>query len=344
MNAMSSELAEARIASAKTWVPILAKYREPFFARSVFELGITLAAFFAFGALAWLSLSVSPLLAMAIACLNGVWLVRVFLIQHDCGHQALFNSRIANDWVGRVAGVLTLTPYDVWRRTHSIHHAHAGNLDRRGIGDVQTLTVAEYRARSWFGRMKYRLYRHPVVMFGLGPAYLFLLDYRLPLGLMRAGLRYWLSSMGTNLMLVVLLSALYYFGSWQVLVFIYLPTVLAGATIGVWLFFVQHQFEETYWGHEPDWQMHDAALMGSSHYRLPQPLRWLTANIGIHHVHHLYSRVPFYRLSEILRDYPALAEAQVLTLRDSLACARLHLWDEAGKRLVSFRDARLISG
>lgn len=343
MNAMSSELAEARIASAKMWVPILAKYREPFFGRSVFELGITLAAFFAFGALAWLSLSVSPLLAMAIACLNGVWLVRVFLIQHDCGHQALFQSRRANDWIGRFTGVLTLTPYDVWRRTHSIHHAHAGNLDRRGIGDVLTLTVDEYKARGWFGRLKYRLYRHPIVMFGLGPAYLFLLDYRLPLGLMNAGWRYWISSMGTNLMLIALLAGLYALGGWQVLAFVYLPTVLTGATIGVWLFFVQHQFEDTYWGHEPEWQMHDAALLGSSHYRLPQPLRWLTANIGIHHVHHLYSRIPFYRLSEILRDYPSLAEAQVLTLRESLACARLHLWDERARKLVSFREARLIA-
>ena len=338
---MTLEMAEAQKASAKMWVPILAKYREPLVGRSLFELAITLGAFLAVWALAWLALSVSPWLALPIALLNGVWLVRVFLIQHDCGHQSLFRSRHANDWVGRIAGVLTLTPYDVWRRTHSIHHAHAGNLDRRGIGDVMTLTVEEYRSRSWFGRLKYRLYRNPVVMFGLGPAYLFLLDYRLPLGLMKSGWRYWASSMGTNLMLIALLSVLYYFGSWQVLVFIYLPTVLSAATIGVWLFFVQHQFEETYWGHEPDWQMHDAALLGSSHYKLPQPLRWLTANIGIHHVHHLYSRVPFYRLSEILRDYPTLAEAQVLTLRESLACARLHLWDEHAKKLVSFRDAGL---
>lgn len=343
MNSMSIELAEAQKASAKLWVPVLARYREPSLARSLFELIVTFAAFLGFWALAWAALAVSPILALGIALLNGVWLVRVFLIQHDCGHQSFFANRQVNDWVGRVAGILTLTPYDVWRKTHSIHHAHAGNLDRRGIGDVMTLTIEEYRSRSWFGRLKYRLYRHPIVMFGLGPAYLFLIDYRLPLGLMTAGWRYWASSMGTNLMLAAVLATLFYFGGWQVIVFIYLPTVIVAATIGVWLFFVQHQFEETYWGREPDWQVHDAALLGSSHYRLPQPLRWLTANIGIHHVHHLYSRIPFYRLSEILRDHPNLAEAQVLTFSESLACARLHLWDEAGKRLVSFREARTIA-
>lgn len=343
MNSMSIELSEAQKASAKLWVPVLARYREPIRGRSLFELIVTFGAFFGFWALAWVSLSVSPLLAFALAVLNGVWLVRVFLIQHDCGHQSFFASRQVNDWVGRFAGIFTLTPYDVWRKTHSIHHAHAGNLDRRGIGDVMTLTIEEYRSRSWIGRLKYRLYRHPVVMFGLGPAYLFLVDYRLPLGLMNAGWVYWASSMGTNLMLAGLLTALYLLGGWQVIVLIYLPTVVVAATIGVWLFFVQHQFEETYWGREPNWQVHDAALLGSSHYKLPQPLRWLTANIGIHHVHHLYSRIPFYRLSEILRDHPVLAEAQVLTLRESFACARLHLWDEAGKRLVSFREARLLT-
>lgn len=343
MNSMSDEFKAAQAASAKRWLPILAKYREPFLGRSVFEVAITLTAFFGFWALAWFSLSISPLLALAISSLNGVWLVRVFLIQHDCGHQSMFQSRTANDWLGRALGVLTLTPYDVWRRTHSIHHAHAGNLDRRGLGDVKTLTVNEYLQRSWWGRLRYRLYRHPLVMFGVGPSYIFLLDYRLPLGLMTAGWRYWISAMGTNLVLLLLLAGFYALGGWQAIAFVFLPPIVVGATIGVWLFFVQHQFEDTYWGVEPEWQLHDAALLGSSHYKLPQPLRWLTANIGIHHVHHLYSRIPFYRLSEILKDYPALAEAQVLTLRTSLSCARLHLWDERKKKLVSFRDATAIA-
>ncbi|MDR7124589.1 fatty acid desaturase [Pseudotabrizicola sp. 4114] len=342
MTMMQNDLAQAQEASARKWVPLLAKYRDPSTPRSLFELAVTMAGFLAFWALAWVALSVSPWLALAIAVLNGFWLVRLFLIQHDCGHQSFFANRDVNDWVGRAIGVLTLTPYTVWKRTHSIHHAHAGNLDRRGIGDVMTLTVEEYHQRSWLGRLMYRAYRHPIVMFGIGPAYLFVLEYRLPLGLMTAGWRYWLSAMGTNLVLAALLTGLFLLGGWQVPVLIFLPTVVSAATIGVWLFFVQHQFEDTYWDQETDWQMHDAALLGSSHYKLPQPLRWMTANIGIHHVHHLYSRIPFYRLSEILRDYPALAEAQVLTLRESLSCARLHLWDEAGRRLITFREARQV--
>lgn len=340
MTMMQNDLAQAQEASARKWVPLLAKYRDPSTKRSLFELTATLGGFVLFWAAAWAALSVSAWLALAIAILNGFWLVRLFLIQHDCGHQSFFVSREVNDWVGRAIGVLTLTPYTVWKRTHSIHHAHAGNLDRRGIGDVMTLTVEEYHKRSWLGRLMYRAYRHPIVMFGIGPAYLFMLEYRLPLGLMTAGWRYWLSAMGTNAILAALVVGLYLLGGWQVLALIFAPTVISAATIGVWLFFVQHQFEETYWDHESDWQMHDAALLGSSHYKLPQPLRWMTANIGIHHVHHLYSRIPFYRLSEILRDYPTLAEAQVLTLRQSLSCARLHLWDDAGRRLVTFREAR----
>lgn len=342
MTMMQNDLAQAQEASARKWVPLLAKYRDPSTKRSLFELAATLTGFLAFWAAAWAALSISPWLAVAIAILNGFWLVRLFLIQHDCGHQSFFASREANDWVGRVIGVLTLTPYTVWKRTHSIHHAHAGNLDRRGIGDVMTLTVEEYHQRGWLGRFLYRAYRHPIVMFGVGPAYLFILEYRLPLGLMTAGWRYWLSAMGTNAVLAGLIVGLYLLGGWQVPVLIFVPTVVAAATIGVWLFFVQHQFEETYWDHDSDWQVHDAALLGSSHYKLPQPLRWMTANIGIHHVHHLYSRIPFYRLSEILRDYPTLAEAQVLTLRESLSCARLHLWDEAGRRLVTFREGRKV--
>lgn len=339
---MKYDLAQAEKASAKIWVPLLAKYRDPSLGRSSFELAVTAGAFFGLWALAWLALPYSTLLALVIACLNGVALVRMFLIQHDCGHQSFFRSRAVNDWLGRFIGLFTLTPYDVWRRTHSIHHAHAGNLDQRGIGDVQTLTVAEYQARSRMGRLRYRLYRHPLVMFVFGPTYLFLLEYRLPLGLMTAGWRYWISAMANNLVLAAAIAAMVAYGGWAAFFAIFLPTTVVACTIGVWLFFVQHQFEDTYWGREPDWQMHDAALMGSSHYRLPQPLRWLTANIGIHHVHHLYSRVPFYRLPEILRDYPVLAEAQVLTIRESISCARLHLWDEAGKRLVSFREARRV--
>lgn len=326
--------------SAREWLRILARYREPSTWRSLFELAATLVPFLGLWVLAWMALSVSAWLAVALAMLNGAFLVRIFIIQHDCGHGAFLGNRRAQDWVGRVLGVLTLTPYAVWRRTHAIHHAYHGNLDQRGIGDVMTLTTEEYRARSGFGRFMYRLYRHPVVLFVLGPSYLFILQNRLPFGLMASGWRYWASAMGTNAMIALALGLIVWFGGLMPVLLIFLPTTVIAATIGVWLFYVQHQFEETHWSRNDEWQIHDAALEGSSHYVLPQPLRWLSGNIGIHHVHHLYSRIPFYRLTEVIRDHRELAEAQRLTIRESLATVKLHLWDDPQGKLISFAEAR----
>ncbi|MCG6111121.1 MAG: fatty acid desaturase [Paracoccus sp.] len=325
--------------SAREWLTTLARYRDPSTPRSLFELAVTLLPLTAVWALAWAALSVSPWLALILAAANGLFLVRIFIIQHDCGHGSFLKNRRAQDWVGRSLGVLTLTPYAVWKRTHAIHHAYHGNLDQRGIGDVMTLTIDEYRARSGFGRFMYRLYRHPMVLFVLGPSYLFILQNRLPLGLMGQR-QYWISAMGTNAAIAVLVALIVWAGGWLPVLVVFLPTVVVAATIGVWLFYVQHQFEETHWSRAEDWQIHDAALEGSSHYVLPQPLRWLTGNIGIHHVHHLYSRIPFYRLSEVIRDHRELAEAQRLTIRESLSAVRLHLWDDPQGKLISFAEAR----
>ena len=306
-------------------------YREPDAWRSWFELAVTVGPFVILWALAWWSL--------AIALVNAAFLLRLFAIQHDCGHGSFFHNRTLADWTGRVLGVLTLTPYDVWRRTHSVHHSTAGNLGRRGMGDVHTLTVAEYRALGPFDRWMYRLYRHPLVLFGLGPGYLFFLQNRIPLGLM-AQARYWVSAMVTNVAIIGALALIGYFGGVMPILLIFLPTTLLAATAGVWLFYVQHQFEDTHWEAEEDWQLHDAALHGSSHYVLPPVLQWLSANIGIHHVHHLNSRIPFYRLPAVLRDHDDLAEGNRMTIRESLRTARLHLWDEDSKRLLSFAEAR----
>ena len=324
------------------WVRVLARYREPSHRRSIAELAVTLVPFAVLMGLAWWALSVSPLLAAALSVVNGAFLVRLFIIQHDCGHNAFFRDRRVNDWIGRALGVLTLTPYDVWRQTHSIHHASTGNLDRRGIGDVATLTVREYTALPRLRRLGYRIYRHPLFLFGLAPAYLFFVQNRLPVGLMRSGAKYWVSAMATNAAIAALLVAGFHFGKGPGVLAIVLPMALVGASVGVWLFYVQHQFEGAHWQRESDWQIHDAALHGSSHYVLPSALRWFTANIGIHHVHHLYSRIPFYRLTEVLKDHPALAGAQRLTLRESLGCARLHLWDEDRGRLLSFAEVRTL--
>jgi len=341
---IDTEAGLSRQESAREWVLKLARYREPSTWRSLFELGVTLGPFLLLWGLAWAAMGISAWLSLAIAVLNGGFLVRIFIIQHDCGHASYFTNRTASDWVGRALGVLTLTPYDVWKRTHSIHHQHHGNLDHRGIGDVLTLTVEEYRARSFWGRLGYRLYRHPVVLFVLGPSYLFILQNRLPIGLMRSGWRYWVSAMGTNAFIAIVVALIVWLGGLMPLLLIYIPTSLIGATIGVWLFYVQHQFEETHWAKSEEWQVHDAALEGSSHYMLPAPLQWITGNIGVHHVHHLYSRIPFYRLTEVLRDHRSLAEAQKLTVRQSLACVKLNLWDEKTQKLMSFRDAERAYG
>jgi acyl-lipid omega-6 desaturase (Delta-12 desaturase) len=320
-------------------VVVLSRYREPSHWRSIWEIVVTVGPFVALWALAWWSVDVSYALAAALSVVNAGFLARLFMIQHDCGHASFFRNRAVSDWIGRVIGVVTLTPYDVWRRTHAAHHAAAGHLDKRGMGDVLTLTVAEYRALPPFQRLRYRLYRHPLVLFGLGPSYLFFLQNRVPVGLMRAGVRYWISAMGTNLAIAAALTAIAYFGGADVLLAVFLPMTVVAASIGVWMFYVQHQFEETSWDHEPAWQLHEAALHGSSHYVLPGVLRWLTANIGVHHVHHLQSRVPFYRLPEILKDHPELAEAQRLTVRESFAGVGMQLWDERSRRLVSFAEA-----
>ncbi|WP_419758777.1 fatty acid desaturase [Acidisoma sp.] len=337
----ATEMQRATKSDDGGWGRKLSPYRKPKTLRGLTELAITAIPFTAL----WLAIAVSIhfglywLYALLVFPAAGL-LVRLFMIQHDCGHDSFFPSRQGNAWVGRAISILTLMPYDQWRRAHAVHHATAGNLDRRGIGDVTTLTVDEYLARSFWGRLGYRLYRHPAVMFGIGPMWLFLLQSRLPVGFMRRGWKPWLSVMGTNLGIALAVGLLIWtIGLWAFLM-IHLPIVLLGATAGVWLFYVQHQFEETHWAEDSDWTIQDAALQGSSHYDLPWGLRWMTANIGVHHVHHLASRIPFYRLPEVLNDYPELRGRGRLTLWKSLSCVGLVLWDDETRRLISFADLR----
>ncbi|MEA2928262.1 MAG: hypothetical protein QOG38_690 [Hyphomicrobiales bacterium] len=317
-------------------------YGQPSNARSIAELAITFLPLAALWAVAWVAVLLGFWwVAALLAVPSAGFLVRLFMIQHDCGHGAFFSDRRANDWVGRVIGVLTLTPYGFWRRSHAIHHATSGNLDRRGIGDLDVLTVEEYLARSRWGRLKYRLYRNPVVMFGIGPAFHFLVQQRVPVGLLRAGWQPWASAMATNVVIALIVAPLIWFVGVRALLIVHLPVSLLAGSIGVWLFYVQHQFEHTSWDEDDAWMLHEAALHGSSHYDLPAVLRWFTANIGVHHVHHLCSRIPYYRLPRVLRDYPELRDVGRLTLLDSFRCVRLVLWDDVQRRLVSFREVRL---
>jgi acyl-lipid omega-6 desaturase (Delta-12 desaturase) len=339
--AMTSPLPNAaRRKSETVWLKRLMPYRTPNGWRGLFELAITA-----------LPLAVLWTLSSVLVA-NGHWwglvftvpaagfLLRLFMIQHDCGHGAFFGKRKLDDWVGRVIGVLTLTPYDTWRRSHAIHHASSGNLDARGIGDVMTLTLREFAALGFWGKLGYQLYRHPAVMFGLGPIYLFILQHRVPVGLMREGPQPWISTMGTNLAIAALVVAIIWLLGVVTFLTVHLPIILMAAVAGVWLFYVQHQFEETQWDGQADWQFEPAALHGSSYYDLPAPLRWLTANIGIHHVHHISSRVPYYRLPQVLRDFPELKQIGRISIGESLRGVKLVLWDETRRRLISFREAR----
>ncbi|WP_198507695.1 fatty acid desaturase [Qipengyuania seohaensis] len=311
--------------------------------RSIFELALT---FLLFAACWWIAVFGTTrgnyLALIAVAPAAGL-LLRLFIIQHDCGHGAFFARRQANDRVGSALGVLTMTPYLVWKRAHAVHHATSGNLDARGMGDIDTLTVREYRARSTWARFLYRVYRHPVIMFGVGPVYLFVLRHRLPVGQMKAGWGPWKSAMATNLAIAGALVGLSFVFGLATVMSVHLAIVILAASGGVWMFYVQHQFEGTHWASKDDWSFHEASLYGSSYYALHPIFHWFTGNIGLHHIHHLASRIPFYRLPEVMRAFPALRETGKIGVWHSLKSVRLTLWDEANRSLVSFRDAKALA-
>lgn len=328
--------------SAQTWFQRLAPYRTSEDGRAVFEVLITLIPFLALWAGIWALISAGQYWGAVGFIPAGGLMVRLFIIQHDCGHQSMFAHRRVNDWVGRFIGILTLTPYDHWKRGHALHHAGSGNLDRRGIGDdIVTMTVKEYNSASPWEQLKYRLYRHPIVMFGIGPAYVFFLHNRLPLGAMKGGVRPWASALLTNLGVALLYGVLIWAVGWKIFVLIQIPTIMVGASIGVWMFYVQHQFDDTHWSRTGQWDRKHAALEGSSYYDLPSWLMWVTGNIGVHHVHHLSARIPFYKLPRILKAHPELKSVGRLTFWQSLKCVKLALWCETQQRMVSFRTVKV---
>lgn len=322
------------------WNQLLRPYANPTTGRSLGQLALTLGLLMASfaGMLAlesaggwWLGALLSPV--------AGLLLVRLFIIQHDCGHYSFFRSRKACDLVGRVLGVLTLTPYVWWKLDHDRHHASSGDLSRRGYGDITTLTVREYKALSPRGRLMYRLYRHPVVMFGIGPLYQFLLRHRLPIGLPKDDTKSVGSILWTNLFIVLVFVACGFAFGFLRFTSLWLPALAVAATAGVYMFFVQHQFESTYWEEHDNWDFVSAALKGCSYFRLPRLLDWVTGSIGYHHVHHLAARIPNYRLRACFNEVPALRVAKEITIKDSFSCARLALWCEERRRLLSFGEA-----
>lgn len=322
-----------------TWQQMVAKYQNPSLQRSLWQVANTLIPYIVLLTLMYVSLSYSYWLSLALALPAGGLLTRAFIIFHDCGHGSFFKSQRANNFLGTICGLLVFTPYYQWRFEHAIHHATSGDLDRRGLGAIETLTVAEYRGLPGFKRLGYRLYRHPLVMLGLGPAYMFLLQHRLPIGAIQEGWA-WRSVLANNLGLALLAAVLVPFVGLRTMLIAHLPVVVLAAIVGVGLFYVQHQFERCRWMRHRAWTATAAALEGSSYLLLPQPFRWLTANIGLHHVHHAASRVPFYRLPAALDAHPALTMVPRLAARDIVAAFGLGLWDELSGRLVSFDEAR----
>jgi len=279
---------------------------------------------------------ISYLLVLALSILAAGFLVRTFIVFHDCAHGSFVGSKRANAMLGAVLGVQLYTQFALWRHEHAVHHATGGDLDRRGVGDVQTLTVDEYRARSWRGRFHYRLFRNPIVMFLIGPMWVLLIGPRLVKRGMRPRLRR--SVLGTNLALAVVLAGLCWLVGWKELLLVQSPVLLLSGAVGIWLFYVQHQFEDAYWQTSDTWSFDDAALQGSSHLDLPRILRFFTGNIGLHHVHHLSARIPNYNL-QAAHEAGGLERVTTLSLRDGLRAVRLKLWDHDQRRLVTFREA-----
>jgi acyl-lipid omega-6 desaturase (Delta-12 desaturase) len=316
----------------------LAPYERPQLGRGVADIATSVVPYAALSVLMYLALDLSYLLVLALAIPAAGFLVRTFIVFHDCAHGSFLPSRRANAWLGAGLGVLVFESFANWRHSHAVHHATAGDLDRRGVGDVQTLTVAEYQDSAWPRRLGYRLFRNPLVMFGLGPIYGMVLHPRLvPRG---ARPRIRRSVIGTNLALAALAGTLCLLVGWRGYLLVQGSIILLAGAAGVWLFYVQHQFEDTYWQSAGDWTYADAALRGSSYLKLPKVLQFFTGNIGLHHVHHLSTRIPNYNLQRAHDENPVFHGVPTLSLWDGLRAVRLKLWDEERGRLVTFADAR----
>jgi omega-6 fatty acid desaturase (delta-12 desaturase) len=320
------------------WQDLVKKYQFPDHWRSVWQIVNSVIPYIATWYLMYRSLSVSYWLTLLLAPLAAGFMTRIFIIFHDCGHGSFFKSAKANHAVGTICGVLTHTPYFQWTREHAIHHASSGDLSRRGVGDVDTLTVKEYLALSKWGRLKYRLYRSPLVLLGIGPQYIFLIRHRL--AGKHSGRRERNNLYLTNLGLFAVYGSLCLLIGLKAFLLIWAPIMIISGAAGVWLFYVQHQYEDTYWRNRGEWDYATSALLGSSYYKLPRLLQWFSGNIGFHHIHHLSPKIPNYKLQRCHEENPLFQESTVLGLRTSLKSASMKLWDEERERMVGFNDLK----
>jgi omega-6 fatty acid desaturase (delta-12 desaturase) len=328
-------------ARAGSWRAVLAPYAQPRLGRSLIDLGTSVVPYLGLlVAMHWL-LAISVWLVLVVSVPAAGFLVRTYIVFHDCAHGSFLPWRRANGWLGGACGLLVFTAFQRWRHQHAVHHASSGDLDRRGVGDVLTLTVAEYLALPWRRRLGYRLVRNPIVMFGLGPIWAMILAPRFVSRGERQRIRR--SVWRTNVALAAAIGVLCWLLGWESFLLVEAPSALLAGSIGVWLFYVQHQFEDAYWQSSDSWCYDDAALKGSSYLRLPKMLQFFTGNIGLHHVHHLSTRVPNYNLQRAHDSNPAFRQVPTLSLWDGMKCVRLKLWDDEHGRLVTFSEARVSS-
>ncbi len=325
-------------AAVPHWQDLVKKYQFPDLWQSIWQLINSFVPFFLLYYLMYRSLSLSYGLVLLLALPTAGLLMRIFIIQHDCGHGSFFKSSRANEVVGTICGVLTLTPYHQWRHEHAIHHATSGDLDRRGVGDVNTLTVKEYLALSRWGRFRYRFYRHPFTLLVIGPQYIFMLRHRFvgPTSRRRERNSVYL----TNALLLAVILTLGLTIGFKNFFLIWLPVQVIAGAIGVWLFYVQHQYEDTYWRSADDWDYTTAAVMGSSYYKLPRVFQWFSGNIGFHHIHHLSPKIPNYKLQQCHEETPLFQSSTVLRFRESLKSLSLRLWDEERQTMIGFRHLK----
>ncbi len=322
----------------ESWRSMIAKYQRSDIWRSVWQMMDTFVPYFILLYGMYRSLEISYWITLALAVPAAGFQVRTFIIFHDCGHGSFFKSQKANDVVGMVSGLFSLTPYFEWRHNHAIHHATGSDLDNRGIGDVWMLTVKEYLERSAWKRFVYRFYRNPLVMFGIGPLFMFFVSHRFASS--SSGPREKRNIYWTNFTLAVLATAISFTIGFTSFVLVFLPTIWLAGIFGLWLFYVQHQYQGVYWARHAEWNFFASALEGSSFYKLPKVFQWFSGNIGFHHIHHLSPRVPNYSLSKCQKEIPLFRSVKPLTLLSSFHSLTLRLWDEDERVLVGFSRIR----
>ena len=322
------------------WVNIVTQYHRPSLGKSIWQIATTFIPYFILWYLMYRSLAVGYWLTLLLAIPAALFVVRLFVLQHDCGHGSFFKSKKANDWTGMACSLFTFVPYHYWRRTHAIHHSGAGDLENRGVGDYYTMTVKEYGEKSKWEQFKYRLYRHPLIMFVIGPVFVFIIGYRFDYMRRKDWTRERRGLLWTNLALLALVTGLSLLIGFKAYVLVQLPIVFLATGVGAWFFFVQHNFEDAYWAQGEAWDYTTAALQGSSYYKLPRILQWFTGSIGFHHIHHLSPKIPNYLLEQAHNENEIFQTPVTLTLISGFKQTGLSLWDEDTKKLISFRQYR----